>query len=126
MPDTDLILVSGATGTTGSGVASSLLAKGCRVRALVRDEAKAAGLREQGAQIAVADLDRPETLTGDLLDGVTGVYFLTWNGPTALQQSRNPLEAIKRSGQRRTSSACPVTPRRTAASSPSSPRARTS
>ncbi len=99
MPDTDLILVSGATGNTGSGVASSLLAKGCRVRALVRDEAKAAGLRAQGAQVAVADLDRPETLTGDLLDGVTGVYFLTWNGPTALQQSRNLLEAIKRSGQ---------------------------
>jgi len=68
------------------------------VRALVRDEAKASGLRAQGAQVAVADLDRPETLTGDLLDGVTGVYFLTWNGPTALQQSRNLLQAIKRSG----------------------------
>ena len=33
-----------------------------------------------------------------LLDGVTGVYFVTWNGPTALQQSRNLLETIKRSG----------------------------
>lgn len=59
---------------------------------------KAAGLRAQGAEVAVADLDRPETLTGDLLDGVTGVYFVTWNGPTALQQSRNLLETIKRSG----------------------------
>ena len=98
MSNTDLILVSGATGNTGSGVASSLLAKGWPVRALVRDEAKAAGLRAQGAEVAVADLDRPETLTGDLLDGVTGVYFLTWNGPTALQQSRNLLETIKRSG----------------------------
>jgi len=98
MSNTDLILVSGATGNTGSGVASSLLAQGRRVRALVRDEAKAAGLRAQGAEVAVADLDRPETLTGDLLDGVTGVYFVTWNGPTALQQSRNLLETIKRSG----------------------------
>ena len=98
MSNTDLILVSGATGNTGSGVASSLLAQGWPVRALVRDEAKAAGLRAQGAQVAVADLDRPETLTGDLLDGVTGVYFVTWNGPTALQQSQNLLEAIKRSG----------------------------
>jgi uncharacterized protein YbjT (DUF2867 family) len=79
-------------------VASSLLANGRQVRALVRDEAKAAGLRAQGAEVAVADLDRPETLTGDLLDGVTGVYFVTWNGPTALQQSRNLLETIKRSG----------------------------
>ena len=38
MSNTDLILVSGATGNTGSGVASSLLAKGWRVRALVRDD----------------------------------------------------------------------------------------
>ena len=45
MSNTDLILVSGATGNTGSGVASSLLAQGWPVRALVRDEAKAAGLR---------------------------------------------------------------------------------
>ena len=99
MTDTDLILVCGATGNTGSGVASSLRAQGRRVRALVRDEAKAAGLRAQGAQIAVADLDRPETLTDDLLEGVTGVYFVTWNGPTALQQSRNLLETITRSGK---------------------------
>ena len=59
MSNTDLIMVSGATGNTGSGVASSLLAQGWPVRALVRDEAKAAGLRAQGAQVVVADLDRP-------------------------------------------------------------------
>jgi uncharacterized protein YbjT (DUF2867 family) len=99
MPNSDLILVYGATGNTGSGVASALLAQGRRVRALVRDEAKAAGLRAQGAQIVVADVDRPETLTDDLLDGVSGVYFVTWNGPTAHQQSQNLLHAIKRSGK---------------------------
>jgi uncharacterized protein YbjT (DUF2867 family) len=80
-------------------VASSLLAKGLPVRVLVRDEAKAAGLRAQGAQVALVDLDRPETLTDDLLDGVTKVYFVTWNGPTAFHQSHALLETIKRSGQ---------------------------
>ena len=98
MRDADVILVAGATGNTGSGVAASLLARGRRVRALVHDEAKAAGLREHGAEVAVVDLDRPETLTDGLLDGVTGVYFVTWNGPSALQQSRNLLETIVRSG----------------------------
>ena len=98
MPNTDITLVTGATGNTGSGVAASLLARGRRVRALVCDEAKAIGLRVQGAEIAVVDLDRPETLSDDLLDGVTGVYFVTWNGPSALQQSRNLLETITRSG----------------------------
>jgi uncharacterized protein YbjT (DUF2867 family) len=98
MADADIILVVGATGNTGAGVAASLLAEGRQVRALVRDEDKAAGLREQGAEVAIADLDRPETLTDDLLDGVTEVYFVTWNGPSALAQSRNLLATIKRSG----------------------------
>jgi len=98
MSDADITLVAGATGNTGSGVAASLLAKGRQVRALVRDEARAAALREHGAEVAIVDLDRPETLTDDLLDGVTGVYFVTWNGPSALQQSRNLLETITRSG----------------------------
>ena len=98
MSGADITLVAGATGNTGAGVAASLLGKGRRVRALVRDEARAAGLREQGAEVAIVDLDRPETLTDGLLDGVSEVYFVTWNGPSALQQSRNLLETITRSG----------------------------
>ncbi len=98
MSDADITLVAGATGNTGSGVAASLLAKGRRVRALARDETRASGLREQGAEVAIVDLDRPETLTESLLDGVSAVYFVTWNGPSALQQSRNLLEAITSSG----------------------------
>ena len=98
MSESGVILVAGATGNTGSGVAAALLEQGRRVRALVRDEDKAAGLREQGADVAVVELDRPETLDESLFDGVTGVYFVTWNGPSALQQSRNLLETIADSG----------------------------
>jgi uncharacterized protein YbjT (DUF2867 family) len=94
MSDADVTLVAGATGNTGSGVATALLAEGRRVRALVRNDIKAQALREQGAEIAVVDLDDPKTLPGGLMDGVTDVYFVTWNGPTALQQSRNLLETI--------------------------------
>jgi len=98
MSDPGVILVTGATGNTGSGVAAALLDQGRQVRALVRDEAKGAGLAELGAEVAIVDLDRPETLTGELLDGVSDVYFVTWNGPSALQQSRNLLETIVGSG----------------------------
>jgi uncharacterized protein YbjT (DUF2867 family) len=98
MSDAEVILVAGATGNTGSGVAAALLEKSRRVRALARDGAKAAGLAEQGAEVAIVDLDRPETLGDDLLDGVGEVYFVTWNGPSALRQSRNLLDAITRSG----------------------------
>jgi uncharacterized protein YbjT (DUF2867 family) len=98
MPATDVTLVAGATGNTGSGVAAGLLARGRRVRALVRDRAKAGALLEQGAEVAIVDLDRPETLDDELLDGVSEVYFVTWNGPSALQQSRNLLAAIGNAG----------------------------
>jgi len=96
--DTGITLVAGATGNTGSGVATGLLDRGRPVRALVRDRAKAAALAERGAEIAIADLDRPETLSRNLLEGVTEVYLVTWNGPTALQQSRALLETISASG----------------------------
>ena len=98
MSDDGITLVAGATGNTGSAVASALLEQGRQVRALVRDEGKAAGLAEQGAELAIVDLDRPETLTEALLDGVSEVYFVTWNGPTALEQSRALLGTITRSG----------------------------
>jgi UDP-glucose 4-epimerase len=52
------ILVTGATGKVGSRLAKRLAGRGDRVRALVRDPAKAADLRR----------DRIEIIEGDLLD----------------------------------------------------------
>jgi uncharacterized protein YbjT (DUF2867 family) len=93
-----IILVTGATGNTGSGVVQGLAAQGRRVRALVRDATKGEALKEQGAEVAVANLDDPKTLTAALFSGVSDVYLCTWNGPTALQQSKNFLAAIKAAG----------------------------
>jgi len=89
-----LVLVVGATGNTGSGLVAGLLAKGVNVRALVRNAAKAEGLRAQGAELAVGDLDDPASLTADIFDGVSDVYFCTWNGPTALDQWKNFRAAL--------------------------------
>jgi uncharacterized protein YbjT (DUF2867 family) len=100
MSNQGTILVTGATGNTGSGVAASLLAQGQAVRALVRDEHRAAGLREAGAELVLADLDRPETLPNALFASVTRIYLGTWNGRTALLQSRNFLAALERSRAR--------------------------
>lgn len=92
------VLVTGATGTVGSGLVQALLAREVRVRALVRDAGKAAGLRAQGVEVAVGDLDRPETLD-PALDGVDSVYLLTWNGPTSVTQARNVIAAATRGGR---------------------------
>ncbi len=98
MQERGTVLVTGATGTVGSGLVGALRARGARVRALVRDVGKVEGLRRQGVEVALGDLDRPETL-GPALEGVDRVYLLTWNGPTSVAQSHNLIEAAKRVGR---------------------------
>ncbi|MDX2593650.1 MULTISPECIES: SDR family oxidoreductase [Streptomyces] len=60
------IVVTGATGHLGRLVVERLLEKipAERITAVVRDEAKAAGLAASGVRLAVADYNRPETFDG--------------------------------------------------------------
>ena len=91
------ILVTGATGNTGSGLVPTLLNAGAEVRAFVRDQAKAQPLRDAGAEIVVGDLDAVDDIV-PALGGVDRVYLLTWNGPTQSQQVQNFLKAVKQAG----------------------------
>ena len=91
------VLVTGATGNTGSGLIPALLKSGIKVRAFVRDEAKARALKDAGAEIVIGDLDKPETIA-PAVKGVDKIYLLTWNGPTQAQQVENVLEAATQVG----------------------------
>jgi uncharacterized protein YbjT (DUF2867 family) len=70
------VLVIGATGHQGGAVARQLLDTERRVRALVRDPGTAAAtaLQAAGAELAVGDLDEPDTVKA-ALDGVAGVFL---------------------------------------------------
>jgi uncharacterized protein YbjT (DUF2867 family) len=57
-----VVLVAGATGGTGQEVVDQALAKGFRVRALVRDEAKARQLFGDRVQYTVGDVREPRSL----------------------------------------------------------------
>jgi uncharacterized protein YbjT (DUF2867 family) len=57
-----LVLVAGATGGTGQEVVDQALTKGYRVRALVRDEAKARMLFGDRVQYVVGDVREPRSL----------------------------------------------------------------
>ena len=66
------ILVTGATGKVGSRLAKRLAQRGDQVRALVREESRAANLREAGIELAVGDLLKVDSLAA-AVRGVDGV-----------------------------------------------------
>ena len=58
-----MLLVTGATGTTGMEILRALKDRDVEARALVRDETKAHHLRDLGFEPATGDLGDPRTLT---------------------------------------------------------------
>lgn len=91
------LLITGATGTVSSALRASLRDSDLEIRALVRDEAKAAPLRSQQVQVAVGDLDDPRSLPPALED-VQYLWLLVPNGPRASENSMNAVWASRQAG----------------------------
>jgi NAD(P)H dehydrogenase (quinone) len=88
MPTSGPVLVTGAAGQVG-GIGRLLVEflrdRGVPVRAVVRsDDTRAAALRLRGAEVAVADLTRPEQVM-PVLDGCTRGYFGMSVSPSYLE-----------------------------------------
>ncbi len=98
MSNAGRVLVTGATGNTGSVLVPALRNAGVDVRAFVRNESKAQPLEDLGVEVVIGDLDRPETIA-PAVEGADRIYLLTWNGPTQEQQAKNVIEAAKQAGK---------------------------
>jgi uncharacterized protein YbjT (DUF2867 family) len=94
-----MILVTGATGNTGRSLVQQLASKGMRVRAVVRNRAKTGDIAAAGAEIAVADLSRPETLAPALI-GIDKAYLMTAADPQQVMLHSNFIRAAKQAGVR--------------------------
>ena len=70
-----LITVMGATGNTGRAIAERLLARGEKVRALVRSKEKAKDLAAKGAELLAGNADDPRFLAS-AFKGADAVYTL--------------------------------------------------
>jgi uncharacterized protein YbjT (DUF2867 family) len=71
-----MFVITGATGNTGKVAAKRLLEQGQKVRVVVRDAAKAEGLKALGAEVVTADLnDRAQAERA--FAGASGVYLLS-------------------------------------------------
>jgi uncharacterized protein YbjT (DUF2867 family) len=82
-----MILVTGATGNAGGAVVRALVARGEEVRGLVRS---ANAVLPNGAETAVGDLDRPESMT-EALAGARALFLLSGyrDMPGVLAQARS-------------------------------------
>src|SRR4051794_27699192 len=70
-----MITVLGTTGNTGRRIAEQLLAKGEKVRAVVRNKDKAKDLAAKGAELVAGDVDDGKFLAG-AFKGADAVYTL--------------------------------------------------
>jgi uncharacterized protein YbjT (DUF2867 family) len=95
-----MLLVTGATGTTGTELLRVLKARGVEARGLVRDETKAHHLRDLGFEPATGDLGDPRTLT-PALEGVEKAYLVSPIGPMQSEFEQAFLETAKAAGVKR-------------------------
>lgn len=95
-----MILVTGATGQLGTAVVQTLLNKTSadRVAALVRDENKAAALKNAGVDVRVGSYDDPASLE-NAVQGVDKVLLIAGTDEeNRVRQHQNVIDAAKKAG----------------------------
>jgi uncharacterized protein YbjT (DUF2867 family) len=70
-----MYVIAGVTGHTGAATAEALLARGQKVRVIVRSAEKGEPWKRKGGEVAVADLADPGALA-KALEGAEGAYLL--------------------------------------------------
>jgi uncharacterized protein YbjT (DUF2867 family) len=96
---TESILIVGATGTVGSELVRQLAATGRRVKALVRDERKAASIGHVAAPV-IGDLAAPATLA-PAFEGAERVFVLAPPVPELELLAGNAFDAAAAAGAKR-------------------------
>jgi NAD(P)H dehydrogenase (quinone) len=95
-----MILITGATGQLGTAVITNLLKKtsASQIAALVRDESKAAALKERGVDIRVGSYDDRASLD-KAMQGIEKVLLIAGTDEdNRLRQHQNVVDAAKKAG----------------------------
>lgn len=94
------VLITGASGSVSGALIDALEGSELKLRALVRDPAKAPRLSARGIELVRGDLDDAESLKG-AFEGVDTLWLLTAVGPRAPENSMNALWAARQAGVKR-------------------------
>ena len=97
LQETVMYAITGITGQVGGALARSLLAERLPVRAVLRDEAKAATWRTLGCEVALAEMNDAASLTS-AFRGAAGVFILPpseFDPEPGFPEARRVIAAIK-------------------------------
>jgi uncharacterized protein YbjT (DUF2867 family) len=97
MPDSEVVLVTGATGNTSSPLLPMLETRGASVRAMIRSPADEARVANGSTTSVVADFDDSASLEA-ALRGVTRAYLVTPSSASAQEQQVRFAELAERAG----------------------------
>jgi uncharacterized protein YbjT (DUF2867 family) len=92
-----MLLVTGATGTTGNEVLRGLRDRELDVRALVHDESKTDAVKELGAEPVVGEMGDPKTLE-PALEGIERAYLVSPLSPMQAEYEQVFVETAKAAG----------------------------
>jgi uncharacterized protein YbjT (DUF2867 family) len=94
-----MILLTGATGTTGRRVARRLTKWGYRFSALVRDPDKVTGLKSSKVELIKGDFGKPDSLKR-AMEGIEHAFLLPPNTKDQFRLERNFIDAAREAGVR--------------------------
>ncbi len=98
MTESTCILVTGATGNTGSVLVKKLAEmENIKVRAAVRSASKAMDYQALGVEVVEMDMTKPDTIAAAFV-GIHKAFFLTPFTPNADEITRTLCEAAKAAG----------------------------
>lgn len=95
-----MILVTGATGRTGSSTVRALAKRGVAVRAMVRSQARADALALEGVEIAAGDFDDAARIA-ELCRAVDTLVVISPNGPRQKAIETSMIDCAISAGARR-------------------------
>src|SRR5438093_732306 len=92
-----MIVVTGATGNVGTSVVRSLLERGEKVRAFVRDPEKARGMLGGETELSIGDFDDARAVA-EALDGAERVFLSSGEGPDKVRWEKAVIDAAAKAG----------------------------
>ena len=95
-----MILITGATGKTGSATAKSLGEKGEIFRALIRNEEKKEGLESLGGEVIIGSIENTQVVNQSM-QGVKSVLVLLPNSESQLALEKQLVDSAKQAGVER-------------------------